>query len=456
MKAKYLKIFVVLASLVGFSSCAKEELNPESIFSTDAPARNEFDKWLKKNYTDTYNIEFNYLYNDKLSDLTYNVAPAKYDNSVAMAILLKHVWMDAYNELKGDEFLKKNCFRQIQLIGSPEFNSQGSIVLGTAEGGLKVLLFRLNELDPSNIYINQDDPYRDHYAQPLDLNYWYFHTMHHEFCHILTQQKNYSTDYQLISAGHYHSTDWINVEDIEAPAEGFVTGYASGEPNEDFAEMYATYVTSSPESWQKILDQGVVEKTDEDGNVLYELDSKGNFVYVYDRDAQGNYIYEKDALGALIPETDEDGNIIYQTDEDGNYVYYLNDNGQPIPAWKRQIDHLYYISPNKLAWEYQGSYYYVTSRLPSDEPVYQTTNEGEIVYDKDGNPVPLYYRIPVFKLSKHKVAQVDTTGRDEILQKLDLVKSYFADQWDVDLDELRDIVTRRSKEAVKLDLKTLK
>ena len=37
--------------------------------------------------------------------------------------------------------------------------------------------------------------------------------------------------------------------------EGFVTSYAASEYNEDFAEVYATYITNTPEGWQKILTQ---------------------------------------------------------------------------------------------------------------------------------------------------------------------------------------------------------
>lgn len=257
---KQIKNFMLFAAaLLVISSCTKDVPCPDqSIYSDDdIPARNEFDMWLLKNYTFPYNIEFNYLYNDKLSDNKYNVVPATVENSKALAILVKHVWLDAYAELAGDNFLRNNAFRVFQLIGSPEFNSQGSIVLGTAEGGIQVTLFRVNELDMDDIYVNQDEPYRDHYAKPLDLNYWYFHTMHHEFCHILTQKKNYTTDFQAISAGKYHASDWINVDDEVAPLEGFVSGYASGEYNEDFAEVYSKYVTSSDAAWKEILNHGV-------------------------------------------------------------------------------------------------------------------------------------------------------------------------------------------------------
>lgn len=41
--------------------------------------------------------------------------------------------------------------------------------------------------------------------------------------------------------------------------EGFVTSYAASEYNEDFAEVYATYITNSPEGWQKIIDAAGTE-----------------------------------------------------------------------------------------------------------------------------------------------------------------------------------------------------
>ncbi len=262
---KYIKILLLLAVAAIAVSCHKDEPDQnQSIFENQAPARSEFDKWLLNTYTLPYNIEFNYRYNDKLTDNYYNVIPADFEKSKAMAILIKNVWLDAYVECVGGNFLRENCFRVFQLIGSPEFNSQGSIVLGTAEGGIQVTLFRINELDTENIYVNQDNPYRDHSALPLDLNYWYFHTMHHEFCHILTQLKDYPTEFREISAGNYQTTGWVNVEDIDAAKMGFVTGYASGEYNEDFAEVYSTYVTSSDKAWNTIIQNGI-DGTDQSG-----------------------------------------------------------------------------------------------------------------------------------------------------------------------------------------------
>lgn len=328
---KYIKYTFIALFLALAAACSNDDPDYDhSIFDSSAPLRTEFDNWLLKNYTMPYNIEFNYLYNDKLSDNSYNVVPATIENSLALAKLIKHVWLDAYTEVVGDTFVKENSFRVFQLIGSPEYDSQASIVLGTAEGGIQVTLFRVNELDLNNIYVNQEDFYRSHDELPLDLNYWYFHTMHHEFCHILTQTKDYSTDFQTITP-KYHSRDWVNVDDKgQAIHEGFITGYASSEYNEDFAEMYAVYVTSSDEEWNQILDQAWVAKYADDDQ------------------------YQKN----------------------------------PIP-----------------------------------------------VLDADG--------------------EKDYSPRELILAKLDIVRTYFANSWGIDLDDLRKVVLRRSNEASFLDLTTL-
>ena len=249
-------MLLLSASTVVLTGCLDDELSSTSVFDADSVAtKNELDIWLAKNYLEPYNIDFQYRYNDRLSDRSYNVVPAEYNRSKALAILVKHIWLDAYTEVAGQNFLKSYCPRQMQLIGSYEYNSNGERILGTAEGGLKIMLYGVNALDIDNPRIVVDDWYSDHNATPIDLNYGFFHTMHHEFCHILTQQKNYSTDFQTISAGSYHSSDWINIDDTKAAPMGFVSGYASSEYNEDFAETFATYVTMSDKAWNGILEK---------------------------------------------------------------------------------------------------------------------------------------------------------------------------------------------------------
>ena len=48
-------------------------------------------------------------------------------------------------------------------------------------------------------------------------------------------------------------------------------------------------------------------------------------------------------------------------------------------------------------------------------------------------------------------------GRERILAKIDLVRKYFKDNFDVEIDELRDAVLRRQKDVIegKVDLTSL-
>lgn len=239
---KYIYTLLFAASIV-LGACSEDKLDSHSIFNTESPERDAFDTWLLLNYIVPYNIQFNYKYIDKESDNTYNLIPAEYDKCVAMAKLTKYLWIDSYKELLGETFIKTYCPRMIQLIGSKAYNSQGSVVLGTAEGGLKITLYNVNELDVNNPNIDF-------------LNTWFFKTMHHEFAHILHQTKNYSTDFNLISTD-YQGPSWLNLESDEvANTMGFVTRYASFSPDEDFVEIISNYITHDAGYWQNVLNNG--------------------------------------------------------------------------------------------------------------------------------------------------------------------------------------------------------
>ena len=161
---KWIFIVTVMAG-VFLTSCNEDALSDNSIFDTETPERNEFDNWLLTEYVDPYNINFKYRFEDKESDQQYNLVPAEYGKSVALAKLVKFLWLQSYEELMDDngEFIKTYCPKIITLIGSKAYNPDShSVVLGTAEGGLKVVLYNVNELDTENPDVEI-------------LNEWYFY-----------------------------------------------------------------------------------------------------------------------------------------------------------------------------------------------------------------------------------------------------------------------------------------
>ena len=235
---------LVLAAIVALSvtSCSNDDPKDDTIFPTTTTPNDPFDKWLEANYTYPYNVDFKYKMEDVYSDMKYHLVPADSAKSAKLAIITKFLWCDAYAECVGPDFVKANVPRIIHLIGSPAYNSgQGTMVLGTAEGGLIVTLYMVNKL--TNQMLTDYDT----------MNEYYFHTMHHEFTHILNQKKPYSENFQHITESGYISGDWYRKNQRMANTQGFVTPYAMSEAREDFAEMLSVYVTTPPSGWQKIM-----------------------------------------------------------------------------------------------------------------------------------------------------------------------------------------------------------
>ena len=252
-------IFIALATL-SLWSCSEDDLDPNSIFGGTETGKvpNEFDTWLLENYTTPYNIEFKYRFEDMETDDTYNLVAADYDRSIALAKFTKYLWLESYEELLGPDFIRTYCPRLLFLVGSPAYNTDGSVVLGTAEGGIKVTLYYVNNLNPRNI--------------PL-LNEYYFKTMHHEFAHILHQTRSYPQDFAAISPGDYDPSGWQTVPDSTANRTGFVTSYAMSEVREDFVETIANYIVKSDEEWNNILEtasRGIVRDSTTGRDVILQ------------------------------------------------------------------------------------------------------------------------------------------------------------------------------------------
>lgn len=242
MKKIIIYILIVIG-VISFNSCRNDDPSSQSIFDTTPPVRNAFDSWLLNNYTYPYNIDFKYRMEDIESSYEHNLIPADVEKSKKLAKLIKYAWLDAYIEAleKTDEdglmFLRRYVPKTMHLIGSPGYNQEGTQVLGTAEGGMKITLYAVNKLT----------------VDPNWLNSMYFHTMHHEFAHILHQTKNYSTDYRKITEGKYVGDNWYQIADTSALQTGFISPYSMSNSDEDFVEIFSRYLTYSPSEWNNRL-----------------------------------------------------------------------------------------------------------------------------------------------------------------------------------------------------------
>ncbi|MBE8719794.1 zinc-binding metallopeptidase [Sphingobacterium pedocola] len=235
------KLFTILLSSVLLFSCSKEKLNPDSVFKDLDVEKNALDNYISAMYTEDYNIAIVYKFVEGESDLNYNLSPAHYESSVRMTKLMHYLGIAPYDKVTGSKSFIKSYFPKIlNYIGSPAYRNNGTMVLGTAEGGKKITMYNLNALDEET---GEDIEY---------LNFYYFHTIHHEFAHILHQTKDYPTSFDQITGNGYVSDAWSDIYDDEtAVAEGFISAYASKEANEDFVETYSYYITLTPEQWEE-------------------------------------------------------------------------------------------------------------------------------------------------------------------------------------------------------------
>lgn len=155
-----------------------------------------------------------YRLDDNETDVEYHLVPAKYDNAITLAKIVKFVWMEAYDEIWGIDMTRTYVPKLLQFIGNVAYTESG-MILGQAEGGMKVTLFRVNEIDKNNLSVAQ-------------LNEYYFKTMHHEFTHILNQKKAYDTSYDRISESDYVGSSWYRVSESGCSAKRIYLSLCNG------------------------------------------------------------------------------------------------------------------------------------------------------------------------------------------------------------------------------------
>ena len=225
---------------LSFTACETDEPDESvSVITIDKYEPNPFDLWLEENFVAPYNIAFKYRYEQIESDLNYYTVPANLEESIILAHLVKYTCCDLYDEVAGVEFTRSYFPKMFFLIGEWEYKNNGTIILGTAEGGKKILLSGVNYL-------------KTYMSRGADaVNYYYLKTIHHEFTHILNQTVTIPNEYKFITSEDYVEDLWSESPYNEGYlTRGFISAYSQNSYTEDFAEMLSMYITNSPEQWE--------------------------------------------------------------------------------------------------------------------------------------------------------------------------------------------------------------
>jgi substrate import-associated zinc metallohydrolase lipoprotein len=265
MKAiKYSWLVLILAVLI---SCKKEEglgsVDNISGLGGDTWAAGPIDTWIFENLTTPYNIAVKYKWDQSEIELNKTVVPVKEEQVIPVMSAIKKAWIDVYEVEAGNLFVKKYTPKFFILEGSGSYNPDGTTTLGTAEGGRKVVLYQLNYFRTKGMpgYVPSDSTVIKEV----------FHTIHHEFGHILHQNVMYPLDFKRITVGLY-TTNWNNVSPAQARLDGFITPYSMSGPDDDFVEMISIMLTEGKAGFDRIVNG--ISGTSPNGTTAAEAKSR--------------------------------------------------------------------------------------------------------------------------------------------------------------------------------------
>ena len=233
---KSVKIVAITLSLAIFVySCKKEDAlgSVDNIpgLGGDTWTPGQIDQWLYDTLVVPYNIGVKYKWDqgELGADFDKSLVPPKEEKVIPVMSAVKSAWINPYVAEAGLSFFKNISPKFFVLVGSPAF-VRGAIKLGSAGGGRKVILYDINDFRIKGMpgYVLSDT---ENVKQ-------IFHTIHHEYAHILAQNIKVPVEFSQSSARAYTS-DWLNLSPQDAMDEGFVSQYAISESGEDFAEMAA-------------------------------------------------------------------------------------------------------------------------------------------------------------------------------------------------------------------------
>jgi len=284
MKKIVNKLFYPLLFLsVMFSSCKEEEIGDvENIpgLGGDTWAQGPIDKWILDNFTTPYNIAVKYKWDqfEFPSSINKTLVPADEQQVIPLLSSINKGWAQPYIEEAGPVFFNMFSPKTFVLSGSVEYNLDGSVTGGQAEGGRKIVMMGINQFKVKGMpgYTAEKDSV---YAK-----FFVFHVIQHEFAHILHMNKMYPADFKLITAGKYYGGNWINFSNEDALRDGFVTAYAASGFDDDFVETISVMLMEGKDGFDKIVNsipEGTTSKGTTKAQAQAALRQKEDMVVAY-------------------------------------------------------------------------------------------------------------------------------------------------------------------------------
>jgi hypothetical protein len=275
------------------------------------------DKYIQKAFAQKYNVSIDYRYDDKLTDRRYRLAPVKEEKAVEFLNLIDFVFFDTYKEAAPEGYAQRHTVKYVNLFGSSGYSLDRRMAGAAPQGMIWMYnineldtsvarIERVRELAEWNIdtevgkRVEEEVKKQDEKAkadtgtgltdaqkqalrerltreytaeehettkynkrikalitkQEYQMRESYISTLFHESAHTLHEERAYPPEFDKLSALDYQKQDAFSYWDrkgLKSLHAGFVSDYASTDADEDFAELFATYVLRTDEEWADLL-----------------------------------------------------------------------------------------------------------------------------------------------------------------------------------------------------------
>ena len=240
---KKLSLALVTLSLCGLASCDADidSVQPlqQVVPSTSINSLPRLDRYIQLAFTKKYNVDIAYRYDDKVTDRRYLLAPVKEAKALEYLNLIEYMFFQVYEASTPEGYLQAHTIKYLNLFGSSGYAIDRRMA-GAAPQGM-IWIYNINELNTK-------------YTQDVRENY--ISTLFHESAHTLHEERAYPPEFDKLSSLEYQKQDafsyWWRTGQ-KAGYAGCVSDYASTDPDEDFAELFAYYVLDSDSEWANRL-----------------------------------------------------------------------------------------------------------------------------------------------------------------------------------------------------------
>ena len=218
----------IVGVAVGLASCFSDEELNVPVKQTQVNLETELDQLIETNFTQEFGMAVRYRFVDRFVRPTQRVTPPRIETVKPMLDFIQKFWVDPFLEVPGGEaYFRSHVPAEVVLLGGFIFNTDGTVILGTADAGAQITFTNVNAIDPT-----------DKDWEELQLQ-----TVYHEFAHIVHQRHKLPTAFETITPTGYTSAgSWFTLPDEAALIRGFVSPYGTSSPNEDFAEVVAFFL----------------------------------------------------------------------------------------------------------------------------------------------------------------------------------------------------------------------